>query len=64
MAEKRRLQPREEKARTDFPPDLSNTSHREKKPINAPVPTQVNIRHAHHSQAHERQDNTVQGSKR
>jgi hypothetical protein len=67
MAEKRRLQPRDEKARTDSPPDLSNTSPRkEKHPINAPVPQVSTIApvqdtdHAHYPQAHERENNSVQ----
>lgn len=64
MAEKRRLYLRDEKARTDLPPDLSTSHRKEKYPINAPVPIQVNTRHAHYSHAHEREDNTIPGPKR
>jgi hypothetical protein len=59
MAEKRRFTPRDEKARTDFPPDLSDSLRKEKRPINAPV-RQVRISHAHLPKAHERENHSVQ----
>lgn len=60
MAEKRRFILCDEKARRDFPPDLSQSSaHKEKKVIKTPVPKQGAKGHAHSHKAHEG-ENTIQ----